>query len=93
MNMPRTTEEIIKDADELARQFEAYDPQAGDEDRVSALTQVRLAALKRAEVEKNILDTVRAARAAGAQWRDIGNAVGTSGEAARQRYGKLIDAA
>ncbi|AYY15434.1 hypothetical protein EF847_10840 [Actinobacteria bacterium YIM 96077] len=90
--MPRTTAEIIAQADELARQFEDYEPQPGDEENVSPLTRLRLAALKRAEAEREMVNRVRAARADGAQWRDIGEAVGTSGEAARQRYGKLVDA-
>jgi hypothetical protein len=84
--MPRTTEEIIAHADELARQFEDYEPRPGDERRVSALTLLRLAALKRAEVERELQDAVRAARKQGVTWRDIGEVVGTSGEAARQRY-------
>jgi hypothetical protein len=84
--MPRTTEEIIAHADELARKFEDYEPRPGDEERVSALTLLRLAALKRAEVERELQDAVRAAREQGVTWRDIGQVVGTSGEAARQRY-------
>jgi len=84
--MPRTTEEIIAHATELARQFEDYEPRPGDERRVSALTMLRLAALKRAEVERELQDAVRVARQQGVAWRDIGEVVGTSGEAARQRY-------
>lgn len=84
--MPRTTEEIIAHADELARRFEEYEPQPGDEDRASPLTLLRLASLKRAEVERELTEAVRAARKQGIKWRDIGAIVGTSGEAARQRY-------
>lgn len=61
--MPRKTEEIIAHAEELARTFEDYQPRPGDEQRVSALTLLRLAALKRAEVERELQDAVRAAEA------------------------------
>lgn len=84
--MPRPTEQIIAHANELAREFEDYEPRPGDEGRVSALTLLRLAALKRAEVERELHDAVRAAREQGVTWRAIGQVVGTSGEAARQRY-------
>ncbi|HZD22984.1 MAG TPA: hypothetical protein VE569_06225 [Acidimicrobiia bacterium] len=90
MLVPRTTEEIIAHAEELARRFEEYEPQPGDEDRVSVLTRLRLAVLKRAEAEREIMDSVRAARQEGIKWQDIGRQLGTSGEAARQRYSDRV---
>jgi hypothetical protein len=90
--MPRTTQEIIAHANELAKRFEDYEPQAGDEERVSPLTLLRLAALKRAEVEQELLKGVQAARREGLSWREIGEAVGTSGQAAAHRYSDQVNA-
>ena len=90
--MPRTTAEIIAHADELAKRFEDYEPRVGDEERVQPLTLLRLAALKRAEVERELVEGVRAARREGVSWRQIGEAVGTSGQAAQHRYADKISA-
>lgn len=90
--MPRSAKEIIEDAAELARRFEEYEPRPGDEGRVSPQVRLRLAALKRAEAEKETVEAVRDARTEGVSWDEIGKAVGTSGENARQKYRKLVDA-
>lgn len=90
--MPRTTDEIIAHADELAKRFEEYEPREGDEDRVSPLTLLRLAALKKAAAEREMIEGVRLAREQGVSWREIGAAVGTSGQAAHHRYGDMIKA-
>lgn len=86
--MPRSLEEMMAQADDLADRFEAYEPEPGDRDTVSPVTQLRLAALKRAEAEREIAEAVAVARRSDTSWKVIGAAVGTSGEAARQRYGK-----
>ena len=58
-----------------------------DADRVdSPLLQLRRAAWRRAKVERDLRDAVRTARDAGESWARIGEQLGTSGEAARQRY-------
>ena len=69
--MPRTVDEILAHADELAARFESYDP-------------------VEAQAERHVLDAIRGARDAGMSWAAIGNMVGTSGEAARQRYQPLV---
>ena len=88
MPMPRSLDEMMAQADALADRFEAYEPEPGDRDTVAPLTQLRLAALKRAEAEREIAEAVANARRSDTSWKAIGAAVGTSGEAARQRYGK-----
>lgn len=88
MPMPRSLDEIMAQADDLADRFESYEPEPGDRDTVSPLTRLRLAALKRAEAEREIAEAVADARRSDTSWKVIGAAVGTSGEAARQRYGK-----
>lgn len=47
---------------------------------------------QRALLERRVLDAVRRARGAGASWARIGQELGTSGEAARQRFAHLMDA-
>lgn len=86
--MPRTAKEIVEYADELAARFEEHDPDAVDVKDGTALRAVRLAFLGRAEAERRLSDAVSMARAEGHSWAAIGAMVGTSGEAARQRYGK-----
>ena len=85
--MPRTTQEIIDHADELAKRFEDYEPKTGDRRDPTALAELRAAVLARAEAEKMIAERVAAAKHAGYSWSAIGAEIGTSGEAVRQRYG------
>lgn len=86
--MPRTVDEIINQAEELALRFEDHEPDVDDMKDASALRQLRQAFLARAEAEQQVIDAVRRARADGHSWASIGVMVGTSGEAARQRYGQ-----
>ena len=62
MTMPRSTEEILGQADELARTFEDYDPEPGDRGRVPPEFRLRIAALKRAEPEAEVASAVADAR-------------------------------
>lgn len=87
MPMPRTIKEILDHADELAARFEDYEPTAGDGKDAAALRAIRDAVAARADSERRIADAVCAARADGHSWAAIGAVIGTSGEAARQRYG------
>jgi hypothetical protein len=90
MTMPRTVEEILAHADELAEKFENYDPKPGDELDPDAVALLRAAVAERSEAERHLLEAVRAARTAGLSWSAIGTFVGTSGEAARQRYANKV---
>lgn len=83
--MPRSYEEIVNQAEELSRVFEAdFQPAVSREEAT-----VRAAALRRALAESELGEAVAAARKAGVPWDRIGEAVGTSGEAARQKYRAL----
>ena len=53
---------------------------------------LREAVVSRSEAERSIKDAVAAARSHGYSWAFIGKVIGTSGEAARQRYGHKQDA-
>jgi hypothetical protein len=84
--MPRTAEEIIHQAEELAARFEDHEPDADEVRDASALRELRHAFLARAAAEQHVTDAVEKARGDGHSWASIGAMVGTSGEAARQRY-------
>lgn len=87
--MPRTTADILAHADELADRFEAHVP---DPARIRDATTLRLladAVVTAAHAAEAVETAVAAARADGHTWSSIGDMLGTSGEAARQRYGPL----
>ncbi|MDX1621955.1 MAG: hypothetical protein R3320_13235 [Nitriliruptorales bacterium] len=89
--MPRSIDELIAQADELADEFEDYEPKDADRSEPTLMA-VRRAAYRRALIERELVETVRQAREAGASWNKIGKELGTSGEAARQRYADKVDA-
>ena len=86
--MPRTTKEILDQAEALATRFENHDPDEASIKDAASLRAVRLAFLSRAEAERTVAESVAAARTDGHSWAAIGAMLGTSGEAARQRYGQ-----
>ena len=88
--MPRSTKEIIDQADALAQRFEDHVPGGSTLRSADTLRQVREAFLGRARAESDLLEAVDAARSDGQSWSTIGAMLGTSGEAARQRYGSLL---
>ena len=88
--MPRTVEEILPHADELAARFESYEPDPADELDAGAVALLRAAIAERSEAERHLIEAVRKAREAGMSWSVIGTFVGTSGEAARQRYSSKV---
>lgn len=90
MHMPRTVDEILAHADELAARFEGYEPNPADEVDAGAVAMLRAAVTERSEAERHLLDAVRQARKLGMSWAAIGSLVGTSGEAARQRYASKV---
>lgn len=89
--MPRTAQEILDHADELAARFENHNPTDSVRE-ASALRELRDAFLARASAERELGDAVVKARHGGHSWASIGAMVGTSGEAARQRYGQSVTA-
>ncbi len=84
--MPRTVKEILEHAEQLAERFEQYEPRAEDERDPQAFLALRDAAASRSEAERSVQAAVANARAQGYSWQVIGSLLGTSGEAARQRY-------
>jgi hypothetical protein len=90
MRMPRTAQEILDQAEALADRFERFEPEPGSGVDAAALRDLRVAFQNRADAEKQLAEAVEAARTAGHSWASIGAMVGTSGEAARQRYGQSV---
>ena len=86
--MPRPIQDILDHANDLAKRFEDYKPTEADERDPESLKQLRDAVLARSDAERSIGGAVVAARADGLSWAAIGSMLGTSGEAARQRYGQ-----
>jgi hypothetical protein len=87
MQVPRTMQEIIEHADELAQRFMDMEPADNGRD-ATALAAISRAVIARAEAEQAIADAVHDARRDGHSWRLISVWLGTSGEAARQKYGE-----
>ena len=90
ITMPRSIQEILDHADELAKRFEDYDPQPDDERPVEEYL-IQRAAIARARSERQIVEAVTAARTKGLSWQRIGELLGTSAQAAQQRYGRLVE--
>lgn len=88
--MPRTVDEILQHADELAVRFEDYEPDAAQELDVEAVALLRAAVQERSDAERHVVEAIKSARQAGMSWSAIGAFVGTSGEAARQRYANKV---
>ncbi|WP_256839834.1 hypothetical protein [Ornithinimicrobium faecis] len=88
--MPRTVEEILAHGDELSARFESYEPDPAHELDAEAVTLLRAAVVERSVAERHLLEAVRAAHHSGMAWSAIGSLVGTTGEAARQRYANKI---
>jgi hypothetical protein len=89
--MPRSIQDILDHADQLAERLENYEHTPGDERPVEEYLLER-AALARARSERQIVDAVTAARAKGVPWQRIGELLGTSAQAAQQRYGNVVTA-
>ncbi len=88
--MPRTIQEILDHADDLATRFEEFDRSEATERPVAEYLLQR-AVLARARTERQVIDAVRAARSDGTAWARIGALLGTSAQAAQQRYGSLAE--
>lgn len=89
--MPRSIQDILDHADELAQRFENLDPDQVVEIPVVEYALQR-AIVARARSEHQLVEAIAKARAAGVSWQKIGALVGTSAQAAQQRYGAVLEA-
>ncbi|WP_069162062.1 hypothetical protein [Nocardia altamirensis] len=84
--MPRSLEEILAHADELADRFENnFEPTNVVE--TDALEGLGKSVIELSNAQRNVRLWVELAKQQGKSWAAIGEVLGTSGEAARQRYG------
>ena len=90
--MPKSIQDILDHADELAERLEAYEPDDGDERPVEEYVLER-AVLTRARSERQVVDAVIGARSTAVSWATIGDILGTSAQAAQQRYGSVVESA
>ena len=90
--MPRSIQDIIDHADQLAERFEHFDPDDAVEIPVEEYLLQR-AVVARARTEQQLLEAVAKARSAGVSWQKIGSLVGTSAQAVQQRYGPALETA
>lgn len=90
--MPRSMQDILDHADQLAKRFEDYEPSADDEVAVAEHL-LRRAALARARSERQIGEAVVLARRVGISWKRIGTELGITAQAAQQRYGPVTRSA
>jgi hypothetical protein len=90
--MPRTVQDILEHGDKLAKRFEDYEPSVDDERDPEIFAALRRSVVARSEAERSIQRAVAEARSHRYSWRTIGSLIGTSGEAARQRYGASVKA-
>lgn len=87
--MPRSLEEVLAHADELADEFETLDP-TGIEPLDVGEYLLRRAARARALAERQVADAVVEARRRDMAWRVIGNSLGTTAQSAQRRYSWLV---
>lgn len=90
--MPRSIQDILDHADELAKRFEDFNPADAHDVPVEQYVLQR-AVVERARSEQHLIDAVIAARSAGMTWQAIGALLGTSAQAAQQRYAAVIEPA
>jgi len=88
--MPRSIQEILDHADALAQRFEDLDPDQAVEIPVEEYLLQR-AVVARARTEHQVLDAVVKARSAGVSWQKVGALLGTTAQAAQQRYGTVLE--
>jgi transcriptional regulator with XRE-family HTH domain len=86
--MPRSLQDILDHADELAERAERGDFDIAEPHGPEAQAAARLlrAVLASAEAEREIRDAVGAGREAGLSWRRIGEVLGLAGETVRGRF-------
>jgi hypothetical protein len=87
--MPRSLNELIKHADFYAKQFEDNPTSADDAIDSATFNALWAAGEQKSTIENSIAELVVKARSENMSWKLIGQVLGTTGEAARQRYGSL----
>ena len=87
--MPRSIQDILDHADAIAQRYFEFEPDGAAEIPVEEYVLQR-SVVARARSEQQLLDAVVHARGAGMSWHAVGAILGTSAQAAQQRYGALV---
>lgn len=87
----RSTQQIIDDAEALAAQFEMAEPVPGGGRDAAPFHAVKDAFQAAGRAQAELVAAVSTARSAGISWALIGSMLGTSRDAARQRYVHLVE--
>jgi prevent-host-death family protein len=80
--------EYRDDLELLAKRFEEYEPRPEDQRDPQLYRDLEAAVRARSEAERAVAKAVAAMRADGDTWQTVGRLLGTTGQAAQQRYGK-----
>ena len=86
--MPKSSQQVVDHLELLAKRFEDYEPQPEHRRDPQLYRNLEAAVRARSEAEKSIISAVADMRADGDTWATIGWILGTTGQAAQQRYGK-----
>jgi len=89
--MPRSLHDILEHAQHLADRFERIEDSELREVPVEEYVLTR-AVINLARSEEALIDAITRARLAGLTWQRIGDSIGTSAQAAQQRYGHRVAA-
>lgn len=90
--MPRTREQLQQAADQAERWLDDLDPAAiaSPDTDATYLRQLGAAVRAAATSQTDLADAVVAAREHGHTWTQIATMLGTSRQAAQERYGELV---
>jgi FAD/FMN-containing dehydrogenase len=93
MTMPRTREQLQQAAEDAERWLDSLDPAAiaSPDADASRLRRIAEAVRAAADSQAELASAVTAARAHGHTWTQIAAMLGTSRQAARERYGELTE--
>lgn len=92
MKMPRTSEQLHQAGENAERWLDSLDPEAvaSPEADATYLRRVAAAVAGAAASHAELADSVAAARAHGHTWMQIATMLGTSRQAAQERYGEPV---
>lgn len=91
MTMPRTRQELEQAAADAEAWLDSLDPETIPAEDTSDLREIGLILGRQATLQKQLEDAVVAARHNGRSWSEIGLVLGISKQAARERYGQVVN--
>lgn len=89
--MTSAVDRMLSHSKELAVWFKNYEPTNDQKSDPMAVAELCGAVFQRADAEQQLISAIKRGREAGFSWQKIGKLVGTTGEAARQRYASKVE--